>query len=97
MKRVRAMFIALVVGLAIIIGCGLTTTPEDVRTQEEKNHVIKLQDTANSVVRHIQYIKDPRTDICFAYHFWPGGLDGIPSIATVPCEAIPPDLLTTAK
>lgn len=57
----------------------------------------ELQDTANDVVGSIQYIKDPRTGLCFAY-FWGGnGLYGGPALATVPCEAIPTQLLTIAN
>ncbi len=42
----------------------------------------------------IRYIKDSRTGICFAVC---GEYLSELSIATVPCEKIPPELLTTAK
>lgn len=68
-------------------GCERSKT---VRAQQDES-----QSTANRVVRNIQYIKDPRTGLCFAYYY--GGSAGGSGLTTVPCEAIPPELLTVAK
>ncbi len=53
------------------------------------------QQTADNVVDLLVYIKDPRPNppICFAYK--PMGPSSV--ISTVLCEAIPPDMLFTAK
>jgi hypothetical protein len=76
-----------------VAGC---ENSEVVRTREEDQRVQRLQSDANKVVGMIQYIKDLRTGLCFAY-FWGGVDNGGPALATVPCEAIPPKLLTVAK
>jgi hypothetical protein len=65
-----------------------------VREETKKEHARHI--VANDIIGKIQYIKDPRTGLCFAY-FWKGAVDGGPALATVPCEAIPPDLLITAE
>lgn len=66
------------------------------KAREEAQRMQRLQENANEVVVNIQYIKDPRTGLCFAY-YWGGAANGGPALATVPCEAIPPHLLTVAK
>ena len=40
----------------------------------------------------LYYIQDSRTGICFAYA-WVGSGRGGPSLATVPCEKVPADLM----
>ena len=69
---------------------------QEVRAQEENQRVQRLQANANEVVGSIQYIKDTRTGLYFAY-YWGGAGNGGPALATVPCEAIPPQLLVIAK
>ncbi len=56
------------------------------------------QNMANNVIRSITYVQDPRTTppTCYAY-FWKGRFDGGPALATVPCKAIPFELLTVAN
>ncbi len=71
------------------IGCEKS---EAVRAQEWNQ---RMQVIVNDVVSRIQYIKDTRTGQCFAY-YWGGLGDGGPALATVPCEAIPSQLLTIA-
>jgi hypothetical protein len=46
------------------------------------------------VLNSIGYVRDPRTNLCFAFRWGVPYYDG-PSLAlaTVPCEAIPPALL----
>lgn len=50
----------------------------------------------NEVIWNIRYVKDTRTSLCFAYR-WGGINCGGPSLATVPCESIPPQLLTLLR
>jgi len=69
---------------------------EAVRAQEESLRAQQLRAITKNVIDTILYIKDDRTGLCFAYHVH--GVNNIrESIATVPCEAIPPKLLTVAK
>lgn len=64
---------------------------------------------AEEVINSIQYVKDSRTGLCFAYYwgnvshdgpkiYW-GNVSGPHNLAltTVPCDAIPPELLTVVK
>lgn len=93
MKK-QILAVTCVVALAFFAtGCEKS---EAVRAQEESQRVQRLQGNANEVVGSIQYIKDTRTGLCFAY-YWGGMANGGPALATVPCEAIPAELLTVAK
>ena len=62
---------------------------------EESMRPQRLQEHADAVVGEIEYIKDPRTGICFAY-YWSDNARA-PSLTAVPSEAIPCELLTVAK
>lgn len=90
MKQILAV-ICVVVLAFFATGCEKS---EVLHAQEENQRAQRLQADANKVVVEIQYIKDPRTGLCFAYM---SGLSGGMALATVPCEAIPPQLLTVAK
>jgi hypothetical protein len=57
---------------------------------EEADNSTKAENCTNNIV----YVKDTRTGICFATYAW-GYFDE--TMATVPCEAIPPGLLTKPK
>lgn len=61
---------------------------EAFRAREKDRRVLRL----SILVSSIQYIKDSRTGLCFAYYYGGG-----PALATVPCEAIPPKMLTVTK
>ena len=74
-----------------ITGCRNEKLPDSLDSES-----VKRQKTANLVVGNIQYIKDPRTGICFAY-YWGGMANGGPALTTVPEELIPPGLLTVAN
>lgn len=54
------------------------------------------QERANNTVNQIIYIKDPRTDLCFAY-VWKGGGYGGPGLACVPCDKIPKNMLIISE
>lgn len=56
---------------------------------------VKAVKNAKYIVRNMAYLKDTRTNICFAYIFG-GDLDGN-AIATVPCESVPSSLLITVQ
>lgn len=51
------------------------------------------QERTNEIVSNFQYIKDPRTNLCFI-HYW-GGSDnqGGPALTLVPHDPIPVELL----
>ena len=53
------------------------------------------QATEDWVVSKLQYFKDPRTNLCFAY-IWEGDYRGGLGLATVSCDRIPLNLLNTA-
>lgn len=63
------------------------------QTEETKTH---LQRIANMVINDVCYMKDPRTDLCFAY-CWGGDGRGGPALTCVPCDSIPPELLFVAE
>ena len=92
MERILVVMCVGVLAL-FVVGCAKS---EEVRAQKENKRVQRLQANANEVVGSIQYIKDTRTGLCFAY-YWGGMGNGGPALATVPCEAISPKLLTVAK
>ena len=60
------------------------------RTATTSFNKVLDREFVNNTVSNLEYFKDPRTGICFAY--FSGG-----SIATVPCENIPPNLLMEAN
>ena len=86
--------VSIIVLVLFINGCGWVDEQE--KAAREWIQVEQLQPVANEVVSEIQYIKDRRTGLCFAYH-WRGSMYGGPALATVPCEAIPAELLTVAE
>ncbi|OGN39995.1 MAG: hypothetical protein A2457_03785 [Candidatus Yanofskybacteria bacterium RIFOXYC2_FULL_44_13] len=57
------------------------------------------QNNADDVVRSIYYVQDPRTTppTCFAHRSVSSQWTGGPALATVSCEAIPPNLLVIAN
>ena len=90
MKQILAVVCAAVLAF-FATGCEKS---EVVRAWEENQQAQRDQANANDVVGSIHYIKDSRTGLCFAHRDGPSG--GM-SLATVPCEAIPLQLLTIAK
>lgn len=80
-------------------GCRKKEKPEDVQARVEADSVQQLQDRASQLldVDGIQYIKDERTCLCFAYYFWSVGHNQVLDFTMVPCESIPPHLLTIVK
>ena len=91
----KKMLAVMCIGILALLTTGCEKS-EAVRAQEENQRVQRLQAKANEVVDSIQYIKDTRTGLCFAY-YWGGAGNGGPALATVPCEAILHELLTVAK
>lgn len=89
----KTFVVALVVVLTLFaVGCEKT---EEARAREENKRVQRLQNLVNSVVGNIRYTKDTRTGLCFA--FYHNGHNTEMSIAMVPCEAVPPQLLTVSN
>jgi len=99
-KITTVSLIILTLSLLLFSGCGplrIQAAEDQKKAAEERkakedNH----QATANRVVSGILYIKDPRSGLCFAY-YWGGQMNGGPALAAVPENAIPPELLLTAK
>ncbi len=80
MKKIRfGLMITLVI---VVAGLSVIMSCKCASSGEEAQRRIK------NVVDSIQYVKDTRTGFCFAY--WEDGK----ALATVPCEAIPSQLLT---
>lgn len=77
--------------LICLLGMGCQN---DQSKKEEQTRLLQL--SADEIVGKLHYIKDPRTGLCFAY-YWGGTANGGPALANVPCEAIPTNLLWTAK
>ncbi len=86
--------------LALVLGVSLVGCTEKEGVVDHRNLALlgtmERQQMVNSIVWSIAYIKDPRTNLCFAYR-WGGQDQGGPSLATVPCEVIPPQLLTVSR
>lgn len=87
-------------GLLMVVAFFASCQDEHVRNRLEgptnEEVLDPAQNRAEVIVREIRYIKDASTNLCFAY-YWGGSFHGGPSLATVPCEAIPPHLLTVSR
>ena len=94
MKISPAIWIMVVVALVATITLLYFPSegPKTDRAQEETRREQHLQ-SINKIVGAIEYIKDPRAGVCFAY-YWNGRNQ---NLSTVPCESIPPHLLTVAQ
>ncbi|MCR4274609.1 MAG: hypothetical protein NUW02_00980 [Candidatus Campbellbacteria bacterium] len=68
-------------------------TSEQHLARETAQVQAKNQNVANDLLGSLRYMKDPRTGICFAFTptFYPNEF----AFTTIPCEAIPPELLIT--
>ncbi|TAL20478.1 hypothetical protein EPN90_00825 [Patescibacteria group bacterium] len=87
-----AVGLLLFVFVAAVTTCQRLKKPEVVRASAVDEQVQRAEHLRYTVGR-IEYIKDARTNVCFAY-LWGGGESGGPALATVSCEAIPPEMLT---
>lgn len=91
----KSPVVASLVLLALFtLGCEEAETAEYAQAREAAR-VYGLQVETDQIISSLRYIKDPRTGLCFASS-WRGGVHGGPGLAMVPCEAIPPQLLTVA-
>lgn len=80
--KIALLVILILTMTLVIVGCAtLGSTEQEI-----------AESTQRIVVERIQYIRDPRTGLCFAY-YWEhrgeiyGGNAG-PALATVPCEPV---------
>jgi len=78
--------------------CGGQREIEMKRTNKEGVEIY-----ANLVIKSTRYLKDPRTGLCFIYH-WGAEHDGRGvfngpnlALANVPCWRIPPEILIEVK
>ena len=65
--------------------------------QQAKIEHNRAQEIADDVVSQIEYIKDPRTGLCFAHYWGDSSHGGIAFLVLVPEDKIPPKLLKTAR
>ncbi len=77
-------FLCLVVFIAII-SCGEKSSPAEREALARQS----MEQTQEKVAENIQYVRDPRTGLCFAYYWeskgsWNAGV----ALATVPCNAV---------
>ena len=102
-KKALPLAYIIVLGLACIVGAFVHMNGCDDKREisYEPYESIKAREEleirqykADLLISEVNYAKDPRTGLCFACWF---GNHGVPSLTTVPCEAIPPDLLTEGK
>ncbi|MCK5060055.1 MAG: hypothetical protein KAR00_02850 [Candidatus Pacebacteria bacterium] len=91
----KKIYVVICVALLIFFVIGCEERPELVHEREERQRARNIK-YGIFVIKTVEYIKDPRTNICFAYS-WGGQYNGGQALSTVPCEAIPPELLTVAK
>lgn len=78
-------FLCLAVVIAII-SCGGKSSPAERGTLARQS----MEQTQKRVAENIQYVRDPRTGLCFAY-YWENRMAvsaGGPALATVPCHTV---------
>lgn len=54
---------------------------------EQKNFDQFKVNTEESIIKNLNYSKDPRTGLCFGYA-WVGNYHGGPALTEVPCEKV---------
>ena len=84
--------VAIIAFLAIGGGCQKVDDAFDgFRARGERQRVKEIRAVATGVAENLLYLKDTRTNICFAY-YWGGSAYGGPALTTVPCEVVSPHL-----
>src|SRR5260370_41991665 len=74
---------------SLLILAAAACTPQDHTAADQA-----IPESADQeLIGSIRYLKDSRTNNCFAY-YWGGLANGGPALAAVPCESIPAELLT---
>jgi hypothetical protein len=91
MRRLAVLVMLLVVVALVSLGCKKSEILSDKQLAQRQ-----LQSNADNVVAKIQYIKDPRTGLVFAY-YWGGQANGGPALTVVPEASVPKELVTVAK
>jgi hypothetical protein len=69
-------------------------TSEEINAKNKADRMEEAQQEANRIARGMHYIEV--RGICYSY-FWGGWESGAHTLATVPCEKIPPELLVKAE
>ncbi len=91
--------LTMVVALITILLSGCNKFEEakqnQIRTRDVSNEEF-VEQSGKGLVAHLHYFKDSRTSLCFAYT-WGGDSHGGPALTSVPCEAIPKNLLSVAQ
>ncbi len=76
------VFIALLLLVSLsIVGCNNVNGNQDSKS------------FSNHIIQNIRYVKDNRTNICFAFYQIATG----PALAAVPCENIPSEMLAVSS
>lgn len=87
---VIAFIFLLVIGVAV----HLSIAPKNTVAQRQKaSEQKKAQEIADWIVNNLSVVKDPRKDLCIGYVVQGTGYD-IKHMFYVPCESVPPNLLT---
>lgn len=98
----KIMNIVLLVASVVIFSVAVWLTHNLNKNYHIQNTTVETQYTtsvvkqATEVVNEIIYIKDPRTNICYAY-YWGGAGNGGPALTVVPEEKIPASLIINVK
>lgn len=87
------MFVVVFVAVFTLwLGCKQLPKEEECVRKEN----ILRQQTADRFNGEVVYMKDARTNLCFAFYRSGRNFAG-PTFVTVPCDAIPLELLTVAR
>ena len=92
MKQILA---AICITIFVFLASGCAES-EETLASDKAEKAERLRNHTKEVLSNTHYIKDARTGLCFAYH-WGGMVNGGPSLATVPCGAIPPHLFVVIQ
>lgn len=83
--------IIMAVLFGIIVAALVSTTMSQKAAEKQKSETAE-EAWAKRFIERLTYIKDTRTDICYAC-LWADGNNGGPALTTIPCDSIPPELL----
>ncbi len=85
----------------MIVGCMVVAHAQQEDEQQKKLQVVRVTKyAAEGIIQSLQYIKDTRTEICYAYApllYSRGESKGGPILVTIPCEKVPEEMLILAE
>lgn len=80
----------IVIGLMVLLIYLISFPPSN---PAREHSVTDCFSRPQEVSRNLIYIRDARTNLCFAY-LWQGSAYGGPMLTCVPCDSIPEELMT---